>query len=147
MSSRSARAFTASRNLSDTRPRTTGDGTGIPNLEAHEHRQPRSCCQLADVAIEIKTVEALHFQRDVPVKQFRNGGHHQILRKVRTSARRFEVEDLARKWRKLAVAALKPSAERSSGNSSLKCKPKPASASMEMPREYLSSPGRIFPGV
>src|ERR1017187_3945430 len=96
MSSRSARAFTASRNLSDTRPRTTGDGTGIPNLEAHEHRQPRSCCQLADVAIEIKTVEALHFQRDVPVKQFRNGGHHQILRKVRTSARRFEVEDLAR---------------------------------------------------
>ena len=29
--SRSACAFTASRNLSDTCPRTTGDGTGIPN--------------------------------------------------------------------------------------------------------------------
>jgi WD40 repeat protein len=47
-------------------------------LEAHEHRQSRSCCQLADVAVEIKAVEALNFQRDVSVQQFRNRGHQQL---------------------------------------------------------------------
>jgi hypothetical protein len=28
---------------------------------------------LADLAVEVETIEALHFQRDVPVQQFRDG--------------------------------------------------------------------------
>ena len=51
----------------------------FPQLVPHEHRQPQSGCEPADIAIEVETVEALHLQRDVPVKEFRNGCHPQIL--------------------------------------------------------------------
>ena len=67
-----------------------------PQLEAHEHRQPRSCCQFADVAVEVKTVEALDFQRDVSVQAVPESWPSPDFTKTpRTSARRFEVEDLA----------------------------------------------------
>ena len=75
-------AFTASRNLSETCPSTTGDGTGFPNWPRMNVDQPRPGCQLADVAVQVQTVEALHFQRDVPVQQFRDGRHPEILRKA-----------------------------------------------------------------
>ena len=45
----------------------------LAQLVAHEHRQLGSGCQPADIAVEVETVEALHFQRDVPIKEFRDG--------------------------------------------------------------------------
>src|ERR1022692_4560324 len=52
----------------------------LAQLVAHEHRQLGSGCQPADIAVEVETVEALHFQRDVPIKEFRDGCHSRILR-------------------------------------------------------------------
>src|SRR4051794_13118747 len=80
MSSRSACAFTASRNRSDTRPSTTGDGTGIPNWKRMNIDSPALVARF-DVAVEVETIQALHFQRDVPIKQFRDGRHSRILTK------------------------------------------------------------------
>ena len=38
--------------------------------------------QLADIAIEVETIQALHFQCDVPVQEFRDSRHSRILRKT-----------------------------------------------------------------
>src|ERR1022692_2204205 len=73
MSSRSASVFTASRNLSDTCPQHHWRWNRLAQLVAHEHRQLGSGGQPADIAVEVETVEALHFQRDVPIKEFRDG--------------------------------------------------------------------------
>jgi len=40
----------------------------FPQLAAHEHHQPQSCRQLADVAVEVETIQALNFQCDVPIQ-------------------------------------------------------------------------------
>src|ERR1017187_5358078 len=80
MSSRSASVFTASRNLSDTCPQHHWRWNRLAQLVAHEHRQLGSGCQPAVIAVEVETVEALHFQRDVPIKEFRDGCHSRILR-------------------------------------------------------------------
>src|ERR1017187_3993320 len=64
-------------------------------MAAHEANQSAAGCELAGIPVEVKTIEALHFERDVPVQKFRDGRHSQILQKLPASARRFEVEDLA----------------------------------------------------
>jgi len=60
----------------------------LPQLVTHEHRQPQPSCELAYVAVEVQAVKALHFQRDVPIKEFWNRGHSRILcqsRAIRSS--------------------------------------------------------------
>ena len=52
---------------------------GLVQLLSHEHHQPQSSGQFADITVEVETVQALNLQRDVPVKEFRNGRHPRIL--------------------------------------------------------------------
>jgi hypothetical protein len=39
----------------------------FPQLASHEPRQSPSCRQFADVAVQVESIQALHFQCDVPV--------------------------------------------------------------------------------
>ena len=40
-------------------------------LAAPEPHQPATGCQLTDIPVEVETIQALHFQCDVPVQKFR----------------------------------------------------------------------------
>lgn len=41
---------------------------GFEELAAREHHQPSPSCQHANVTDEVETIQALDFQRDVPVQ-------------------------------------------------------------------------------
>src|SRR5207245_1742078 len=47
----------------------------LPQLILHEEEQARPGRQLADVTVQIQTVETLHFESDMAVEQFRDGRH------------------------------------------------------------------------
>jgi hypothetical protein len=47
----------------------------LPQLILHEEDQARPGRQLADVTVQVQTVETLHFKSDMAVEQFRDGCH------------------------------------------------------------------------
>jgi hypothetical protein len=51
-------------------------GDRLAQLLAHKRDQPTRCRQRSDVPIQIQPVQALHFQGDMSVQQFRDARHN-----------------------------------------------------------------------
>ena len=56
-------------------PQNNGRGNRLPQLIPHEEDQARPGRQLADVTVQVQTVETLHFESHMAVEQFRDGRH------------------------------------------------------------------------
>ena len=56
-------------------PQYNGRRNRLPQLIPHEEDQARPGRQLADVTVQVQTVETLHFESDMAVEQFRDGRH------------------------------------------------------------------------
>lgn len=95
MFSRSACAFTAPRNRSDTCPSTTGDGTGFSNWKRMYIDSP---CPVASLPMyPLRYSRSRHSTSSVMCPSSSSGmvAISGFYEKLRPSARRFEVEDLA----------------------------------------------------
>jgi hypothetical protein len=67
----------------------------LAELAAQEADQSAAGCQLADIPIEVKTIEALHFECDVPIPKVPGWSPFPNSTTKLETTRRFEVEDLA----------------------------------------------------